>query len=240
MTMHARNLSLKKADGNEFFDFSLQLKLADPGKDVSEGTIEGYGSVFKLLDRGGDIVMPGAFKASLADWKRKSALPPMLWQHDPSNPIGVWTEMIEDEHGLKVRGELILDVPQGKIAHSLVKKGAMNGLSIGYRTRDYEYDRNTGARRLKKVDLWELSLVTMPMLEEAQISGIKNDQSNFNPREVEASLREAGLSRADAVKATAVLRDWFQRDAGTKEAAPRDEVRDALMELRKLNQAIRN
>jgi HK97 family phage prohead protease len=127
--------------------------------------------MFNLLDRGGDIVLPGAFKASLADWRKRKAQPPMLWQHDPYTPVGVWTELAEDEKGLKVTGELILDVPQAAAARALCLAGAVKGLSIGYRTIDYEIDRKTGVRKLKKLELWEVSLVTFPMLPEAQISG---------------------------------------------------------------------
>lgn len=236
-----RALELKDLNASERFDIPLQVKLADPG-DVAAGTIEGYGSVFKMLDRGGDIVMPGAFKASLADWKKKGELPPMLWQHDPSMPIGVWTDMEEDDKGLRVKGELILEVPQGKIVHALLKKDAIKGMSIGYQTKDYEYDRNTGARRLKKVDLWELSLVTFPMLPEAQVSAVKASErsNNFNPRDMEGALRDAGLSRAESVKATAIFREWLQRDVGETENKHRDDARDVLMMLRKAQEALRS
>jgi uncharacterized protein len=212
--------------------FDLEVKLA--GDDAATGSVEGYGSVFGLLDRGGDIVMPGAFKASLAAWKKKKALPPMLWQHDPYNPVGVWTDAAEDEKGLKLTGQLVMDVPQAASARALIAAGAVKGLSIGYRTQDYEIDRTTGARRLKKVDLWEISLVTFPMLPEALISGVKS----IDPRVLEAELRrDANLSSAAAVKAVAIMKRHL-RDGGETEPDARDGVKDLLMSIRRAGTAL--
>ncbi|MFA7505288.1 MAG: HK97 family phage prohead protease [Burkholderiaceae bacterium] len=214
--------------------FDLEVKLADGG---AEGTIEGYGSVFGLLDRGGDIVMPGAFKASLAEWRKKKALPPMLWQHDPWQPIGVWTEASEDEKGLKLTGQLVLDVAMAKEARALIGAGAVKGLSIGYRTKDHEIDRTTGARKLKKVDLWEISLVTFPMLPEALISGVK---TSIDDRELERALRDEGLSHREAKLAVSVVRkQQVLRDGGQTEPTSRDGMKDVLMSLRRAGESLR-
>ncbi|MCA3254939.1 HK97 family phage prohead protease [Bradyrhizobium sp.] len=216
--------------------FDCELKLA--GGEAKEGTITGYGSVFGLLDRGGDIVEAGAFKASLAEWRRKKALPPMLWQHDPYTPVGVWTDVTEDEKGLKVTGELVMDLQQAKDARALIQAGAVKGLSIGYRTKDYEIDRTTGARRLKKVDLWEISLVTFAMLPEAQIANVKS--SDFDPRALEAALkRDLGLSNATAVKAVAIVKQHLREGGGQSEHDPRDGAKDMLMSLRRLTESVR-
>jgi len=233
-----RLLEVKDTLPHERFDIPFDVKFA-VGDGVTDGTIEGYASVFNLLDRGGDIVKPGAFKASMSAWRKKKRMPPMLWSHDPTQPIGVWTEIAEDDVGLKVRGELILEVPLAKAVHALIKREAVSGMSIGYRTEDYDWDRTTGARHLKKVDLWEISLVAIPMLEEAQISGVKS-RKNFNPRDMEKALRDADLSRADAVKATAVFRDWLQRDAGESEERRGEHARDLLMTMRKATEALRS
>lgn len=213
--------------------FPLEVKLADDG--AATGTIEGYGSVFGLLDRGGDIVMPGAFKASLAAWKKQKALPPMLWQHDPYTPVGVWTDATEDEKGLKLTGQLVMEVPAASSARALIAAGAVKGLSIGYRTQDYEIDRPTGARRLKKVDLWEISLVTFPMLPEAQISGVKS----FDPRALEQQLRtDCNLSSAAAVKAVAIVKQHLRDGGDQPEPEPRDGLKDLLMSLRRAGSAL--
>ena len=119
----------RKSHKYDSLDFDLEVKLAEDGD--TPGTIEGYGSMFNLMDRGGDMVMPGAFKKSLKEWKKLKQLPSMLWSLDMSMPIGLWTSMEEDDKGLKLKGELILDVPQAAAAHALLKRKAVKGLSIG-------------------------------------------------------------------------------------------------------------
>lgn len=138
----------------------------------AEGTtaIEGHASVWGVADRGGDVVEQGAFAASLGRIARGEAAPPrMLWQHDPGQPIGVWDEMAEDARGLFVRGRILADVAQGREAAALVRAGAIDGLSIGYRALRADKD-GQGRRRLLEVDLWEVSLVTFPMLPEARLA----------------------------------------------------------------------
>lgn len=153
-----------------------------------EGRIIGYGAVYGTKDQGRDIIVKGAFDKSLASRPR----PKMLWQHDPYNVIGVWDKVTSDEKGLKVEGQLLLDIPQARTAHTLAKAGALDGLSIGYKTIDHEF---TGrgeekTRTLKELELWEVSVVTFPMNTEATLTDVKRLQ---NPREVEYLLRKAGV-----------------------------------------------
>jgi len=162
----------------------------------------------------------------------------MLWQHNPDDPIGIWTEIAEDEKGLRVKGELVLEVPQAKAAYELVKRGALKGLSIGYQTVEAEIDRTTGARLLKRVDIWEISIVTFPMMPEAQIADVKT--TNINPRELEDNLRDAGLSQRDAKTAVAVLRKQLRRDAGENERPHGDGARDLLMSMRSFAKKLRS
>ncbi|SDC30721.1 hypothetical protein SAMN05444678_102258 [Sphingomonas sp. YR710] len=223
--------------GMDRLAFDCEIKLAGDGAAV--GTIEGYGSVFGLMDRGGDIVEPGAFKASLADWRRRKAMPPMLWHHDPAMPVGVWTEVSEDDKGLKLKGQLVMDVPMAASARALIAAGAVKGLSIGFNTIEDKIDRATGVRHLKKVDLWEVSLVTFPMLPEAQISNVKQ----FDPlvlRAIEADLKsELNLSNASAVRAVAIFKKHLREGGGQPEHEPRDGAKDMLMSLRKAAEALR-
>ncbi|HVG47191.1 MAG TPA: HK97 family phage prohead protease [Rubellimicrobium sp.] len=150
------------------------MERADPGSlrinDAEDETIiEGHASVWGLADRGDDIVERGAFAASLRRLMAAGRMPKLLWQHDPTQPIGVWDEVREDGHGLFVRGRIVRDVAQGREAAALVRAGAIDGLSIGYRAlRATKDDR--GRRRLVEVDLWEVSLVTFPMLPEARLA----------------------------------------------------------------------
>ena len=131
--------------------------------------IAGYASVFGASDQGGDIVQKGAYAPCLKKLTTSGRRVKMLWQHDPTRPIGVWDEVREDGHGLFVKGRILTDVALGKEALALVKAGAIDGLSIGYRTIRAEKSAN-GARLLHELELWEVSLVTFPMLPEARVS----------------------------------------------------------------------
>lgn len=184
------------------------------------GAFEGYASVFEVEDGGHDVVAPGAFARSLAE--KSAAEIRMLWHHDPTQPIGRWTELIEDSYGLFVRGQLVLEVAQAREAYALLRAGALDGLSIGFRTVSSRTDERTGVRRLLDVDLWEISLVTFPMNEDARIRA--KDITTI--RAYERFLRDAGgFSRAQARALAAhgfkALTD--QRDAGSDEAA-REEL----------------
>ncbi len=131
---------------------------------IEGGTrLSGYASVFGVRDRGGDVVMPGAYAAGLDRMAKAGGRVRMLWQHDPAQPIGVWDLVAEDAHGLKVEGRLLPDVARGREAAALMAAGAVDGLSIGYRTLRSE-KLPGGGRKLLEVELWEVSLVTFPML----------------------------------------------------------------------------
>lgn len=163
------------------------------------GEVEGYGSVFGTKDSYDDIVAPGAFAASLNAHKADGTLPAMLWQHNPDEPIGVWTEMAEDEKGLKVKGKLALDTVKGREAFSLMKMGALKGLSIGFVSKQWVYDRQTDIRTLTEIDLWEVSVVTFPANGKATVTNVKTDAGELAaPKDAERTLREAGFSKSDA------------------------------------------
>lgn len=150
----------------------LERKFLGPDEmlKVTDGyTIEGYASLYGLRDRGGDIVMAGAYTKCLARLAARGEKIRMLWQHDPSQPIGVWDEIKEDAKGLWVRGHLLSEVEKGREAAALLSAGAIDGLSIGYRTVQAERD-GKGQRLLSELDLWEVSLVTFPMLREARVA----------------------------------------------------------------------
>ena len=183
----------------DFKNFAIDLKA-----DADARTVEGLGSVFHNTDQGGDIVMPGAFTKSLL--KRN---PAMLWQHKQDQPIGVWEDVRETPEGLYVKGR-ILSTALGNDAYELAKHGALKGMSIGYATRDSETDRKSGVRKLKELDLFEVSLVTFPMNELATISRVKNKPAT--ERELEERLRDVGFSQADAKRVAAGGFKALQRD----------------------------
>lgn len=131
----------------------------------AEGRFAGYASVFNRLDSGGDIVLPGAFAKSLQ--KRRGRIR-LLFQHDPKEPVGTWESMGEDSHGLFVTGRLVPGVPRSDALKRLIGNGALDGLSIGFRT--VKASRRDGNRLLHEIDLFEVSIVTFPMMEEARIA----------------------------------------------------------------------
>lgn len=136
------------------------------------GLFTGYASLFGKRDGTGDMVMPGAFAASLK--KRGSENIRMLFQHDPAEPVGTWLDIHEDERGLFVKGRLDKNVQRGRELLSLLENGGLDGLSIGFKTIAAKQDRTTKTRCLITIDLWEISLVTFPMLEGARASAVKS------------------------------------------------------------------
>ena len=137
----------------------------------ADGSFFGYASLFGETDLNRDLVMRGAFQKSIG--KRGAAGIRMLFQHDPAVPIGVWTEVREDFRGLFVRGRLMTEVAKGREVLALMRAGAIDGLSIGFRTVRGRTDAKSGVRHLIEVDLWEVSVVTFPMLPQARVSGVK-------------------------------------------------------------------
>ena len=185
----------------------------------AEGVVEGYGSVFNNRDSYGDVVEPGAFAESI-----KARKPKMLWQHNMSDPIGVWDDVSEDARGLRVRGRLAMGTTRGREAYELVKMGALDGLSIGFRTIQDEIDGNT--RRLRGIDLYEVSFVTMPANTAAVIDGVK---SAADAPQVERAIRQSlGLSRreAKAFMARGMAGLLASRDADAGEADGGTNQRD--------------
>jgi HK97 family phage prohead protease len=140
------------------------------------GAFSGYASLFGVVDSGGDMVMAGAFARSLV--KRGAQGVKMLWQHQAAEPIGLWTSIVEDARGLKVEGRLDLSVARAREALSLMRKGAVDGLSIGFRAMRATTEKSSGVRRLEEIDLWEISIVTFPMLPQARIGVVKQDRSS--------------------------------------------------------------
>lgn len=219
----------RKSDGaaeRRTLSFALQIKAA---KD--DGTVEGYGSVFGVRDAYSDIVAAGAFKASLAAHKAAGTMPAMLWQHNSDEPIGVWTDMVEDERGLMVRGQLALDTVRGKEAHALVKMGALNGLSIGFYSKQWKYDTEQDIRTLTEVDLWEVSLVTFPANGKARVTDIRCAADEVEqPKDAERILREAGFSKADATAfVSRVMRMGEERREAAQSVGHAQKAADRLL-----------
>lgn len=218
---------------------NIEHKLLDTearGVEVSadEMTFTGYAAVFGNTDSYGDVIAPGAFTKTLAEAKSGGRWPVMLAQHGFADggdtPIGVWADIEEDDYGLKVTGNLA-DTPRGKEMYALMKmrpRPAISGLSIGYVAKAAKYGdgKSSPERTLTEISLHEISIVSFPANTSAQITGVKS----INPRELEDALREAGLSRGDAVKAVSVVKNRLRDEANSSD--PRDEVGTAEDEVK--------
>ena len=176
--------------------FNLNIKAVQ-----EDGFFSGYGAVFGNVDWYNDVILHGAFQKSLQRWEEKGKMPPVLWNHNDGEPIGVYTNIYEDEKGLFVEGRLLIDdVPRAKSTHALLKAGAIDGLSIGYKTKKANQQTN-GIRELIELDLGEISIVTMPANEESLITSVKSkleDGELPTLPEFEKFLRESGFSKSQA------------------------------------------
>ncbi len=200
-------------------DFPFELKQAD-----DEGTFEGHGSVFDVLDSDREIVVRGAFAKTLVEREGRIKL---LWQHQSWEPIGVPLELKEDDRGLFLRGQLAIKATQPRDVHELMKLGVVDGLSIGFRTIKAETDDDTRVRKLTEIELWEISLVTFPANPQATVASVKDRAFALTlagtaggietERDFERFLRDAGFSQR---RAKAIVASGFKtanRDGSARE-----------------------
>lgn len=178
-------------------DFDFDIKAVE-----EDGTFNGYGSVFGVVDSYQEVVAKGAFADSLAELARKGRPVPVLWQHRSSEPIGAWSDLREDDHGLFGKGSILLDAgDMERRAYAHMRARTVTGLSIGYWVRESSYDEKTGIRTLTKLDLVEISLVTFPANDDARVEAVKFKLAHGElptDREYEKFLREAGFSKTRA------------------------------------------
>jgi HK97 family phage prohead protease len=183
----------------EYISVPLELKSLEANQ------FEGYGSTFGNVDLGGDVVVRGAFRKSLEQWKADDALPQMYWNHNRNEIPGRWLEMHEDSKGLRVSGEF-LPTRSGQDVQILAKSKAIRGLSIGFSLdSEKSFEFKDGIRMLKEINLWEVSPVGAPMNPKAKISAVKaaiyaRGMSLADvKRQTEKFLREIGLTRSHAI-----------------------------------------
>ena len=209
-----------------YFEFPSEIK-AQEDEEENEGTFEGYGSVFNNTDLGNDVIKNGAFMKSLK--KRGYKGVKLLYQHKSDMPIGVFDEIKEDKYGLYVKGRLALGTQAGKDAYELLKMGALDGLSIGFRANPDQvtYDKRSRKRIIKELDLMEISLVTFPMNPKATVNSVKGQEISI--REWENGLRDAfQLSRSEAKMAAKAVNQAFsenQREVDNSNAELVDAIK---------------
>ncbi len=205
-----------------------EKRLAKPFRYVAqadeEGLFSGHGAVFddshptsswRLPPDYTDTIKAGAFKKTLAEHKKLGTMPAMLLQHSSFDlPVGAWVQCEEDAEGLAVSGKLATKTTTGSDVYELLKIGALTGLSIGFAPTKVKVDEKARVREILEVDLFEVSIVTIPGIAQARVSDVKRASAAATPRHLEAALRDAGLSRAEAkallaggLSAVAELRD---------------------------------
>lgn len=215
--------------------FGFEMKALD-----SRGVFSGYGSVFDVIDSYREVVAPGAFAKSLERWKEKDRLPPMLYQHRAGEPIGAYTLMREDKKGLYVEGQLLVDdIQRAREVYALLKVKALSGMSIGFNVMPDgdSYDSRAGVYTLNEVDLWEVSIVTFPANQAANVESVKARDAYAafvdriractargempTVRDFEDAMREVfAFSKQDATAIASLSIGKLRREAASKDATP--------------------
>ncbi|MDR6953794.1 HK97 family phage prohead protease [Ancylobacter sp. 3268] len=234
-----------KSDGQAPGRLSVgfEVKFAENAQD---GTFSGYGSIFDIEDYGGDVIKRGAFRATLKEWSAKNKLPKMLLQHgggwagsaNDMVPIGKWTKMSEDETGLRVEGRLFTESERGKMIYAAMREGELDGLSIGYRAKEFTLGTKPDEpyRTIKRLDLMEVSVVLFGMNPVALVDAVKSDIDDLATlSDVEKFLREAGgFSRKTATALVSRVARIAQREAGASKS-----LDDLLEQIRSTSSRIR-
>ena len=201
-------------------------------KEMTEtGLFTGLGSVFGNVDQGDDIVAKGAFAKGLDVMKTKGQMPALLWQHKSDQPIGAYKSIQETDAGLIVQGQLALKTQRGAEAYELMKMGAISGLSIGGFATDTDFNNKSTVRTIKEFELWEVSVVTFPMNDQARIAAVKSIEEIGDLSGAEAYLREVGaVSRSEAKAIIGRLFAIARREVGSDGS---DELKNACALLAK-------
>jgi HK97 family phage prohead protease len=183
---------------NDILDLECEYKEVEAEED---GSFEGYASVFNNKDLGNDVIKQGAFAKSIYDKKPKQIK--LLYQHKTDEPIGVIDSLEEDKRGLKIKGRLAMGTQKGKEVYELMKMGALDSMSIGYKLspEDYKYSDKLKKRTITNLDLMEVSMVTFPMNPKAKITKVK--LAEMNVREIEHYLRDVGQMSGSVAKQSA-------------------------------------
>ena len=202
---------------------------------LEEGSIEGYASVFGGVDSYGDTIEKTAFDNVIKSGQK----PLMFYQHNRwSLPIGVWESLSVDEKGLKVKGRLNLELAEAREVYSALKFGSLNGMSIGFRMKDkdYEYDDEDICHIKNISELLEISIVNFPADKAAQIDSVKSEELDglHDIRDCEHYLRELGISKKMAQKLISVIKSAkaavsdSQKSEDVKLAADLEKIQQKL------------
>lgn len=215
--------------------FELYIKNATQ-KENGDVEFGGVASLFNIIDSDNDIILPGAFKNTLQKWREKGMLPPVLWQHDTREPVGKYTKIEEIDKGLTVEGVLYADdIPRAKQAARLLREKAIDGLSIGFSSAGpVTFDEENNTRIFHALDLWEISIVTFPAMEQARVSTVKSEDfpEKFNDlKSVEEFLRCQGFSRKGATRLVSEVKSLLHCD-GANDIQQSEFAKELLRSLK--------
>ena len=235
MDEEAKEEAIVEHQEPQYIEFKSEIKAKeDADEDNQEyGEFEGYASVFENTDLGNDVIKTGAFKKSIRKRGKKGVK--LLYQHKSDMPIGVFDSIKEDETGLYVKGRLALKSTAGRDAYELLKMGALDGMSIGFRAdpQSITYDKRSKKRMIGEVDLMEISLVTFPMNPKATVMSVKGEVVSI--REWENGMRDAfNLSRSEAKMAAKAVHHVFEEKSNSERLQDMEsntELVDAIKNL---------
>lgn len=220
----------------DFLNIPIEIKSID-----DKGRFTGYGAIFGNVDFVGDVIQPGAFDETIAEYKAANTMPSMLWEHKSHLVIGDYLEWSVDAKGLLTEGQIYVGhgIPDAERAYLALKGRARKGMSIGYRTKKSSRGMLEGKsiRKLEVLSVAEVSLTTMPINDQATIFSVKSLKEDLSIRDAEEFLRDAGnLSASEAKGFISLLKKSILRereaDAATIQAATL--LRKAIAEF-KLN-----
>jgi HK97 family phage prohead protease len=236
-----KNEVIELPTDNEYIEIKTEIKAyeEEEGEDKEYGEFEGYASVFENTDLGNDVIKTGAFRRSLK--KRGVMGVKLLYQHKSDMPIGVFESIKEDKQGLYVKGKLALKTTAGRDAYELLKMGALDAMSIGFRANPEEvsYDKRTNKRMIGEVDLMEISLVTFPMNPQAKIRSVKGTEVTI--REWENGMRDAfSLSRSEAKVAAKAVHEVFELKTGSETLDVSESNAELVDALKNLTLTLKN
>ncbi|MCH7421468.1 HK97 family phage prohead protease [Shewanella sp. MM_2022_3] len=213
----------------QYREYELDIKSID-----ELGFIVCYANTFNYVDKANDETIQGAFKQTIADHTAKGTMPKMLFNHNRDEPIGKWLSMEEDAYGLKMTGQLILEVQRAREIYALLKAGAINGFSIGYKVKKQVFDRVTKVTKLIELELGEVSIVPFPCNDQSVLTSIKSTfESGEIPRPsiIEKELvNHFGLSKAQALAFMAAGYKGLNTDTPDTVVISEDNETDELLE----------
>jgi uncharacterized protein len=242
MDDEAKEEDIVESQDPQYIEFKSEIKAYEDDEEDDKkeyGEFEGYASVFENTDLGNDVIKTGAFRKSIRRRGKKGVK--LLYQHKSDMPIGVFDSIKEDDNGLYVKGRLALKSTAGRDAYELLKMGALDGMSIGFRANpeSVTYDKRSRKRMIGEVDLMEISLVTFPMNPKATVMSVKGEVVSI--REWENGMRDAfNLSRSEAKMAAKAVHHVFEEKSNSERLQDMESKTELVDAIKNLTLTLKN